>query len=269
MPFTLSHAVVALPFRRTPLVASAVAIGAMVPDFPLLVPLIPVREAYAATHSWWGILTVDLVLGCLLLLLWRVLIRPAVTGLAPRVLRSRFPSPWDIPEAAGFSKGAGRLASILISLVIGGATHVVWDLFTHPGRAGELLIPALAVNWGPLPGYDWAQYLSSVVGLLILAIWAFARLRAQPVTHRASRMPKWLSAATWSIAALIPVVATTVDYISRGMPGSLSGFVFRVGVPALSAEFLLLVLSALALLAIESRRHARLRTQLAPRNPNA
>ncbi len=254
MPFTLSHAVVALPFRRTPLVPSAVAIGAMVPDSPLFVPLVPVREAYAVTHSWWGVLTIDLVLGLALFVLWRTLLRPALTGLAPRILRWRFPASWDLSQAPGITKEVGRLAAVLIFLVIGGATHVVWDLFTHPGRAGELLFPALGKMWGPLAGYDWVQYASSVLGLLILVIWAIVWLRAQPATQRASRMPKWLSSATWSVVAIIPVVATGVDYLLHGIPASLSGFVFRVLVPAMSAEILLLFLCALVLLLIERHR---------------
>lgn len=35
MPFTPSHAIVALPFVRSPLAPAAVAVGAMAPDLPL------------------------------------------------------------------------------------------------------------------------------------------------------------------------------------------------------------------------------------------
>lgn len=38
MPFTISHAVVALPFRHTVLPAAAVAVGSMAPDAVLFVP---------------------------------------------------------------------------------------------------------------------------------------------------------------------------------------------------------------------------------------
>ena len=49
MPFTPSHAVVALPFVRTPLVPAAIAIGAMTPDLPLFVRALPLD--YGVTHS--------------------------------------------------------------------------------------------------------------------------------------------------------------------------------------------------------------------------
>ncbi len=50
MPFTPSHAVVALPFVRTPLVPAAIAIGAMTPDLPLFVRGLPLH--YGVTHSF-------------------------------------------------------------------------------------------------------------------------------------------------------------------------------------------------------------------------
>ena len=50
MPFTPSHAVVALPFVRTPLVPAAIAIGAMTPDLPLFVRVLLPR--YAVTHDF-------------------------------------------------------------------------------------------------------------------------------------------------------------------------------------------------------------------------
>ena len=49
MPFTPSHAVVALPFLRTPLVSAAIAVGAMAPDLPLFLRGMPLH--YGLTHS--------------------------------------------------------------------------------------------------------------------------------------------------------------------------------------------------------------------------
>ena len=49
MPFTPSHAVVALPFVRTPLLPTAIAIGAMTPDLPLFLRGTPL--SYQATHT--------------------------------------------------------------------------------------------------------------------------------------------------------------------------------------------------------------------------
>jgi hypothetical protein len=53
MPFTVSHAVVALPFVRTPLLPAAIAIGAMTPDLPLFVRGTPVSYQLTHTNSWY------------------------------------------------------------------------------------------------------------------------------------------------------------------------------------------------------------------------
>ena len=51
---------------------------------------------------------------------------------------------------------------LVVSLLLGVVSHIVWDLFTHEARWGTTAIPALAAEWGPLPGYKWLQHGSSV-----------------------------------------------------------------------------------------------------------
>jgi uncharacterized protein DUF4184 len=66
--------------------------------------------------------------------------------------------------------------------VVGALTHILWDSFTHRGTFTTDAIPALL---GPTPGIDWLPLyhflhgLSSVVGLVILAMW-LRHLRRQP-----------------------------------------------------------------------------------------
>ncbi|WP_288119671.1 DUF4184 family protein, partial [Microbacterium sp. 69-7] len=73
MPFTVSHAVVALPFVRSPLLPAAIAIGAMTPDLPLFVRGTPV--SYQLTHTN---LVVSTLIAAALTALWYLLLRPAV-----------------------------------------------------------------------------------------------------------------------------------------------------------------------------------------------
>ena len=97
MPFTPSHAVVALPFVRTPLVPAAIAIGAMTPDLPLFVRGLPLH--YGVTHSFaW--LPATVVVALALLLVWRCVLRPAVRELSPRWLAVRLPAQWDVGAGA-------------------------------------------------------------------------------------------------------------------------------------------------------------------------
>ena len=99
MPFTPAHAVVALPFVRTPLVPVAIAIGSMAPDVPLFFRIGP---GYWVTHSWLGAVTVDLALALLLLVVWRMVLRPAVIPLTPRWFALRWPRRWLVDRADGW-----------------------------------------------------------------------------------------------------------------------------------------------------------------------
>lgn len=220
MPFTPSHAVVALPFLRTPLVPAAVAIGAMTPDLPLFTRGFPL--AYTRTHDFlW--LPATVVIALALLLVWRCVLRPSVRELSPTWLAQRLPAEWDRGAAGAFRDTCGisaerlpgtrqrwrvswrDIALLLVSLTIGVISHILWDLFTHEGRWGVEAIPALQQQWGPLLGYKWLQHGSSVVGLAIIAVWAlmwFSRQDAAPVRRR---LPVWVRWVWW---ISLPVMLT-------------------------------------------------------------
>ncbi|MEO7349421.1 MAG: DUF4184 family protein [Terrimesophilobacter sp.] len=259
MPFTLSHAVVALPFRRTVLIPSAIATGAMVPDLPLFFPIFSVREAYWVTHSWWGIVTFDLVFAAFFFAAWRVLLRPAISALSPDWARSRFPYHWDRAQSAPAERRIVAGLVLGISIVIGSVSHVVWDLFTHPARAGVEWFPFLVRMWGPLAGYDWAQYVGSTVGLVILALWAGLSFRARPLSPRVSRMPRWLAFSAWTVALVLPFVVAALDAWRNGAPASISGLVFRVGVPTMALEFALIVAVAIVFFILDFQNNIRAR----------
>lgn len=209
MPFTPSHAVVALPFVRTPLVPAAVAIGAMAPDLPLFVRALPLH--YGRTHDFaWLPATVLLALA--LLLLWRCALRPAARELAPRWLAERLPPEWDRGAAAaaretlaiapagarGWRVSWGGMLLLVVSLALGVATHIVWDLFTHEGRWGVTAIPALSDEWGPLPAFKWVQHASSAIGLTVIGIWMLVWLARRPREASVTRvLPGWVRVAWW------------------------------------------------------------------------
>ncbi|GAA1933463.1 hypothetical protein GCM10009775_26780 [Microbacterium aoyamense] len=189
MPFTPSHAVVALPFLRTPLVPAAIAIGAMTPDLPLFVRGTPLQ--YGRTHDLvWLPATVLVALG--LLLVWRCILRPATRELAPVWLARRLPGEWDAGARAAWGETFPRRVSAILlliaSLAIGVVSHIVWDLFTHEARWGVELFPLLDENWGPLTGYKWLQHGSSVIGLVIIGIWMLVWLSRRTPVGRLSRV---------------------------------------------------------------------------------
>ncbi|MBW9109802.1 DUF4184 family protein [Microbacterium trichothecenolyticum] len=217
MPFTPSHAVVALPFIRTPLVPAAIAVGAMTPDLPLFVRGLPLH--YGATHSFaW--LPATVVVALLLLVVWRCVLRPAARELSPRWLAARLPGEWDagagrslretfaiVPGPPSRVSWSGMLL-LVASLVIGVVSHIVWDLFTHEARWGTEVVPALAAEWGPLRGFKWLQHGSSVLGLAIIAGWLLLWLvRREAEASVVRTLPGWVRWGWWASLPAVLVAA--------------------------------------------------------------
>ena len=240
MPFTVSHAVVALPFVRSPLPYGAVAVGAMTPDLPLFFPGV---AGYGTTHGFPGVALVSLPIAVVLYAVWRLLLRPAAPRLLPSALGSRLPAKWAevrIPVLR-------EVPAIVVALAIGILTHVLWDAFTHPGRFGSVLVPGLAETWGPLPGTQWLQYASSVGGLVVIAIVALRHLGGARRSTVAA-FPR-LRAAFGVAVLLAGTAGVLVTLVETGAPSDLEAFrrfAFSAGTRAGAAILLVTLVAAVA-----------------------
>ncbi|PRA78606.1 DUF4184 family protein [Microbacterium sp. MYb66] len=261
MPFTPSHALVALPFIRTPLVPAAIAIGAMTPDLPLFVR--GVGLDYSFTHTF-GNVVWTAVIAFVLFLIWRVVLRPAVPELAPLWLARRLPTDWSAggAEAAGRAVGVGEKrwypVLLAVSFLIGVASHILWDLFTHEGRAGVELLPGLDAMWGPLPGFKWLQHGSSVIGLLIIGVWALLWLRRREArTDATQSLPQGVRIAWWVSLPVILVAALVWGIIAFGpldAEFTVQHLAYRVLPPA-CALWGAVTFALCIVLAVRGRRH--------------
>lgn len=197
MPFTGSHPAAILPLLGSPLPASALVIGSIAPDLPYYLPL----DTGVPTHTAGGVLSIDVVLGGATWLLWHgVLAAPALAA-APAALRSRV--------LAATQLGLGRrlrsvrlVALVLAALVVGSATHVLWDELSHPGRWGTEHVAALRSTWFGLAGYRWVQYASGVLGALAIADWLRRWYRRTP-PRQADRRPGRDDLRVWVVLLVI------------------------------------------------------------------
>lgn len=220
MPFTPSHALVALPFVRTPLVPAAIAIGAMTPDLPLFVRGAGV--SYSFTHTYANAAWTAL-LGFALFLVWRVVLRPAVPEVAPAWLAHRLPADWSaggldaLRRAVGIGGARAYPILLAVSLLIGVLSHIVWDSFTHDGRWGVEALPALNAMWGPLTGFKWLQHGSSIGALAIIGIWAVVRIvRTEPHADVERSLPAAVRIAWWASLPVILLTAWLLGFAAYG-----------------------------------------------------
>jgi hypothetical protein len=172
----------------------------MTPDLPFYLPV----TFPSATHTALAVVTTDLVLSFAAWAIWHGLLAEPALAAAPTSLRSRMPG---LPPGLGVRLASpARVGWTLLALVVGAGTHVLWDEFTHPRRWGPEHIPALAENWGTLPGYRWLQYATSLIGGVVLLGWLllwWRRTAWRSLPDRpASRWPWALVAAAGAVAGV-------------------------------------------------------------------
>ena len=176
MPFTLSHAAAAWPFEKTRLEMSALLIGCFAPDFAYFFFFSP-HGLFA--HSLKGMFLIDLPLSLVALWLFHAYVKQPSTMLLPRGFRARLK-----PRENGFTFWPpGRLALIVVSILTGTATHILWDSFTHPFywpyRHWSFLSNMVHVPiQGEVQMYKALQTGSSVFGLAVVAVWIWVWYRA-------------------------------------------------------------------------------------------
>ncbi|MFD3399093.1 DUF4184 family protein [Kribbella sp. NPDC058693] len=220
MPFTLAHPAAVLPLIRRPLVASALVAGAVAPDLLYVDPIYRFATQYingnftlTLTHEFTSALWLDPLLALLLLAVFNLVLQRPLIALAPAPLAARLPS-----------SATPSLLWTVISAVIGAVTHVVWDSFTHgdgyfvrhfPGVFRATVTPAWDVN-------RILQYVSTLGGCLVLAIWLYRWYRRTPpsVTPRDLVAP-WARYVVL-VAGLLLAVAGAIVEVGRA-DGALSG----------------------------------------------
>jgi hypothetical protein len=195
VPFTISHAAAVLPLQKTRLPLAALMIGSMSPDFAYFLPGASLRvETHSIPGVFWFCWPVSLALW---LLFVRVLEQPTL-ALLPDRWHARFrPSDRQITLRT--------LALASAAVIVGAFTHLVWDSFTHRGTLAVETFPALHAvafhyNGWRIRWFMVLQHLSTVIGLAILAIWAW---RLPPVQTVTRSLPPVSHAMRVSAAAIL------------------------------------------------------------------
>lgn len=201
MAFTVAHMAAALPFHKSRrwLCFEALLIGTMLPDLPYYLPYMlgGGRQASQLAHQWPGLFSYCLPWGLLMLVLWFGLIRSAIIALIQpwhSELQSDAESPTTRRFPTGYASNIGTFSTlkphlafwlkVALALLLGGATHLVWDGITH--KDGFI---AEQVGWlqssiniwfvGKMNVARLLQYLSSLAGLGLLARFAYLKYKSQ------------------------------------------------------------------------------------------
>jgi hypothetical protein len=172
MPFTISHAAAVLPLTRTGLPLAALMIGSMSPDFAYFVPEGP----GLLSHSIPGLFEFCWPVGLFVWLVYVHLLETPTLALLPDSWRGVFRRSERALPLRNFA-----LASVAV--VLGAATHILWDGFTHAKTPVVNQLPFLTTQvefFGKqFPLYRFLQHLSTVLGLVMLVAWAVMLKKSQ------------------------------------------------------------------------------------------
>lgn len=130
------------------------------------------RDAGTFSHSFPGVFLFDLPVAFLFLWFFHRYVKEPLWSALPESMRSRI----DLGPRTFSIRTPGHFLLLVVSILLGIATHILWDAFTHtdywPYRHFPLLhrtffVPLL----GPRPLAAILQGVSSILGLLIIFVW--------------------------------------------------------------------------------------------------
>lgn len=174
MPFTFSHPAAILPavllpkryYSLTGLIA-----GSVVPDFEYFLR-VSIYSDYS--HTIPGIFWFNLPLAFILAWLYHETVRDPLIGSLPKFFRLRLQAFSSFNWKEYVRKNWGI---VLGSIVLGAASHLLWDSFTHESGYFATILPVLAQNYYLLghsvAGYHIAQHTSTLIGAIILLLYIY------------------------------------------------------------------------------------------------
>ena len=180
-------------------------LGSMAPDFEYFLRGQTIRT-YG--HTLWGAVFFDLPLVVIVYLVGKYVV--------VRALEPYFP---QFPRLAYSYHSRSKIGTGLVfaySALLGIATHLVWDSFTH--RSGEVVThwPALSETVGlfgyELPLYNLLQHASTAVGLVAI-IWFLLRRYLRHEKVRLDRAAMRHKVIFWVVSAALALVILLVWFL--------------------------------------------------------
>jgi hypothetical protein len=208
MPFTFSHPALVLPFKYLPtnwFSFTGLLIGAVVPDFEYFIRM---RVQSSFSHTPGGIFWFDLPLGLLLAFIFHNNVKCRLITNLPRFLQSRLEPLYQFKWNRYFVQ---NWHIVIISIIIGTITHLLWDSFTHhsgyfvqriPWLSQETIILGRQVHISNI-----IQHLSTLLGGLIL-VFAIRKLPQTENFHAKMRLDYW------AIIFIIVVVIVSIRFLT-------------------------------------------------------
>ncbi len=211
MPFTFAHPAIILPFKYLPkhrYSLSGLIVGSMTPDFEYFIRM-QVKSIYS--HTLPGLFWFDVPLGLVLTFVYLLLVKDPLIRHLPILLNRRF----SAYARKTVNISANAIAIVTLSVLIGAASHLLWDGFTHPTGYFVKQIPALSsvayIGSNRIFIYKILQHGSTITGLAIILFTAL--LLPKKENTKAKNIARyWLTIALTSILTVVLRLLTGLSW---------------------------------------------------------
>ena len=216
MPFTFSHPAIILPFvslKKKWLSATGLIVGSMIPDFEYFIRM---KDKSIYSHTLAGLCWFDLPLGILVCFIYHNFVRDPFIDNSLKLVKERL-IPYKGFNWTGYFKRYWLV--VCVSILIGGASHILWDDFTHERGYFVKHIPFLRMwidtRLITIHLYNLAQLLSSILGVFVITI-AFLKLKAYAVIKDSNIYKYWLLVSAISLITIMLRIACGLDLHKYG-----------------------------------------------------
>ena len=128
MPFTFSHPAAVLPLTYLPkrwISMTGLVIGSITPDFEYFLRM---RVYSVYSHTWEGLFWFNLPLAIILSFIFHSIVRDSLIDNLPKFFNSRFLIFKNFNWTQHFKN---NISVVIVSILFGAMTHIIWDNFTH------------------------------------------------------------------------------------------------------------------------------------------
>jgi len=169
MPFTFAHPAIVLPLAYLPkkwISLTGLIIGSMIPDFEYFIRM---RISCEYSHTLSGVFWFDLPLAILVAFIFHNIVRNSLYNNLPHFLQVRF----NIYKEFNWNKYFKQnWLVVIISVLIGIFSHLLWDSFTHEtgyfAEKFQSLSKDVSIFSLSVPVFKILQHGSTLTGGLIL-----------------------------------------------------------------------------------------------------
>lgn len=197
MPFTFSHPAIVLPFIKSRrLSATGLIVGSMCPDFECFIRM---KVQSNISHTFLGLFIFNIPISLLVALLFHQIIKKGLIENLPSFFSSRL----DVLKKTDWMDYLrNNFIIVVLSIVIGAISHILWDGFTHQTGYFVSQFPFLLSEIYAIPFYKILQHLSSCVGMATLFFYLY-KMPSSNIIHHIVKKRYWVFVLFWTFLIMV------------------------------------------------------------------